>query len=301
MKSKDPKSSSALVVLRRRQVLALPLLLAGCAEPYVIGGGDTRPPPGPPPGPQPGAQRVATLDVEGDVEVTQGGRRFRGQDGNPLFVGDEVRTLSGSYAAISFAGGNRIWLDYDTRVRVGSLFTYFGRVFASVSGIFQVDSEFVSASSEGTEYTVTVGRGARNAVSVAVRTGVVQCAPRRGRWGHIRLAAGQRLRAQGDAAPAIDGLDAREAQEEFGWVGRISRGPIPRQQYVPPTRSPTPPTRSPTPPPQSPPQAPAPQTPAPQTPAPQTPSPGTVQPPLTRPPSSAPIYRQPAPPEPVIR
>jgi hypothetical protein len=297
MKPQNPVTPSMPIVVRRRQVLALPLLLAGCADPYVLGGGgDTRPPPGP----QPGPQRVATLDVEGEVEVTQGGRRFRGQDGNALFRGDEVRTFANSYAAITFVDGDRVWLDYDTRVRVGSLFAYFGRVFASVSGIFQVDSEFVAASSEGTEYTVTVGRGGRNNFSVAVRSGVVRCQPRRGRWAPIRLGASQRLRAMGDAQPAIDRIDAREAQEEFGWVGRVSRPPIPRQQYVPSTRpqSPTTPPQPTQPPaPQSPPpRTPAPQTPAPQTPAPQTPG---VQPPLTRPPSSQ-IYRQP-PPEPVIR
>ena len=295
MNAPDPKSPSTLVLVRRRRMLALPLLLAGCAEPYVVGGGGARPPPAP------GPQRVATLDVEGDVEVVQSGRRFRGQDGNALFKGDEVRTFAGSYAAITFADGDRVWLDYDTRVRVGSLFAYFGRVFASVSGIFQVDSEFVAASSEGTEYTVTVGRGVRNAFSVAVRSGGVRCAPRRGRWAQIRLAAGQRLRAQGELQPAIDQMDAREAHEEFGWVDRISRVPVvPRQPYAPPTR------------PQSPPQSPRPQAPAPQAPTTQTPPTQTpptqtpptkspaVQPPLTRPPSSAPIYRQPAP-EPVIR
>ena len=297
MKAQDPKSPSMLVLVRRRQVLALPLLLAGCAEPYVVGGGGTRPPPAP------GPQRLATLDVEGDVEVVQSGRRVRGQDGNALFRGDEVRTFPTSYAAITFADGDRVWLDYDTHVRVGSLFAFFGRVFASVSGIFQVDSEFVAASSEGTEYTVTVGRGVRNAFSVAVRSGAVQCASRRGRWGQIRLGAGQRLRAHGDSDPAIERLNERDAQEEFGWIGRLSRGPIPRQQYVPPTRPQSPP--------QSPrPQAPAPQAPAPQPPAPQPPATHTpptqtpppkspVQPPLTRPPSSAPIYRQPS--EPVIR
>src|SRR5262245_40303361 len=141
MKPRDNAPPPAPVAARRRQVLALPLLLAGCAEPYIVGGGGTRPSPGPPPGPLPGAQRVATLDVEGDGELVQGGRRFRGEDGNVLLRGDEVRTFSDSYALITFLNGDRVWLDYDTRVRVGSLFAYFGRVFASVSGIFQVDSE----------------------------------------------------------------------------------------------------------------------------------------------------------------
>jgi len=193
MKLRAAKSSvSPVTMALRRRMLFLPLALAGCAEPYVVGGqsGGTRPPSA--------SQRVATLDVEGDVELIQGGRRVRGRDGDALNRGDEVRTFAGSYALLTFADGDRVWLDYDTRVRVGSIFTFFGRVFASVSGIFQVDSEFVAASSEGTEFTVTVGRAGRNIFSVAVRSGIVGCAPRRGRWAPLRLASGNRLHGAAD-------------------------------------------------------------------------------------------------------
>lgn len=229
----------------RRRVLLLPLVLAGCAEPLVIGPGtgDTRPPP-------PGPQRIATLDVEGEVEVRQGGRRFRGQDGTALFRGDEVRTFPTSYALLTFLDGDRVWLDYDTHVRLGSIFAFFGRVFASVSGVFQVDSQFVAASTEGTEFTVAIGRAGSGSFSVAVRSGVVRCDPRRGRWRPLRLTAGQRLRGQADAQPTIDRLDARESQVEFGWVGArrvppqrvqpVPRRPVPQAPQSPPPQSPPP-------------------------------------------------------------
>ena len=126
-------------VQRRRIILGAGILLSGCAEPYRGPGPDTA-----------GPRRIATLDVQGRVEVLQQGRVVAGSDGMPLFLGDEVRTLASSYAQCRFVDGDRVWLDYDTRVRIGSIFTFFGRVFASVSGVFQVDSEFVAASSEGT-------------------------------------------------------------------------------------------------------------------------------------------------------
>jgi hypothetical protein len=230
----EPDAERAFV-RRRRIVLGAGILLSGCAEPYRGPGTDPA-----------GPRRIATLDVQGRVEVLQQGRVVAGSDGMPLFRGDEVRTLASSYAMCRFVDGDRVWLDYDTRVRMGSIFTFFGRVFASVSGVFQVDSEFVAATSEGTEYTVTSGRG-RPEFSVAVRRGTVVCQPRQGRWRPVRLAAGQRLIGRGAATPSTDVLDSREYESEFGWVPAASavpelkfRQPAPRRE--PPPQSPQPTT-----------------------------------------------------------
>ena len=101
---------------RRRLLIGAGALLSGCAEPYVIpGGGRTE-------GPQP----VATLEVQGRVEVVQGGRLVEGHDGMPLFAGDDIRTFASSYAQCRFTDGSQVWLDYETRVRMGSIFALFG-------------------------------------------------------------------------------------------------------------------------------------------------------------------------------
>ena len=221
---------------RRRLVASLGIVLSGCAEPYVFPGHTGVP------GPRP----LATLDVEGRVEILQGGQVVLGRDGMALFRGDEVRTLASSYAQCRFVDGDRIWLDYDTRVRMGSVFTFFGRVFASVSGVFLTDSEFVRASSEGTEYTVTVGRGSPD-FSVAVRNGVVLCQPHAGRWRPIRLLAGQRLIGRGLATPVADRLDPREYEAEFGWVPTRSSAPQFKFERQPQRREPPQPERTPPP------------------------------------------------------
>jgi hypothetical protein len=191
--------------------------------------------------------------VQGAVEVVHDGRIVSGYDGMPLYAGDRVRTRGSSYALCRFRDGDAVWLDYDTQVRMGSVFTFFGRVFASVSGIFQVDSEFVAASSEGTEYTVTIGR-TQPRFSVAVRRGVVLCRPRRASWRPIRLQAGERLIGLAAATPRMDRLDAREQEAEFGWVpgsGPTFRFRVPEQ----PPRTPTSPPREPAPTPPRPPQS----------------------------------------------
>lgn len=244
--SDSASDSGEVLVQRRRLVLGAGCVLAGCADPYIVSGSGA-----------PGY--IATLEVEGRVEVLQGGRAVQGHDGMPLYRGDEVRTLGSGYAQCRFVDGDRVWLDHDTRVRVGSIFTFFGRVFASVSGIFQVDSEFVSASSEGTEYTVTIGRGQPD-FRIAVRTGAVLCRPRQARWRPVRLVAGQRLTGRGPATPTADTLDAAEYETEFGWVP-AARAPQPRVR-PPELRFDTAPSRPPnapgstSPPPSTPPTAP---------------------------------------------
>jgi hypothetical protein len=280
MIERDASHPPARFLRRRRIVFGAGILLTGCAEPYLVPGTE-------PPGPR----RLATLEVEGRVEVLQGGRVLLGRDGMPLFAGDEIRTLSSSYAQCRFVDGDRVWLDYDTRVRLGSIFTFFGRVFASVSGVFQVDSEFVSASSEGTEYTVTIGRGSSD-FSVAVRSGAVSCRPRQGRWRPVRLTAGERLVGRGVGAPTTDRLDSREYEAEFGWVPASPtpqfkfRQPAPRREVDPPPRSSTPPSTPPSPPsaPSSPPPSSPPRTP-----------PGSTAPGSTAPGSSAPAQISPRP------
>jgi hypothetical protein len=254
---------------RRRIVLGAAMLLGGCAEPYRPSGTESS-----------GPRRLATLDVQGLVEVLQGGRVVVGRDGMALFAGDEIRTHASSYAQCRFVDGDKVWLDYDTRVRMGSIFMFFGRVFASVSGVFRVDSEFVAASSEGTEYTVTIGRG-RGDFSIAVAEGTVLCQPRQGSWRPLRLTAGQRLVGRGMAMPRTDRLDSREYESEFGWVPGTGapelkfRQPAPRRQSDPPPRSSTPPPS----PPPSPPSA----------------SPGSATPGWERPGSGAPAQGSPRP------
>lgn len=218
-------------VRRRRLVLGAGFLLAGCAEPYRRAEA-----------PSP----IASLEVQGSVEVAQGGRVQAGYAGMPLYAGDTIRTGASSYALCRFEDGNRVWLDYDTRVRLGSVFAFFGRVFAAVSGIFEIDSEFVAASSEGTEYTVSIGRRAPD-FSVAVKSGAVLCRARRSRWRPVRLVAGQRLAGTGIETPSADRLDPGEYEAEFGWVPAQAQIPPPefrgpaRRREAPPARSPNPP------------------------------------------------------------
>jgi hypothetical protein len=242
MKVNDDRRDESILQPRRRLLLGLGAVLTGCAEPYIVPGGAS---------PAPSPPRLATLDVQGRVDVAQAGRMLAGRDGMALYRGDEVRTFASTYAQVRFSDGDRVWLDYETRVRVGSIFTFFGRVFASVSGVFEVDSEFVAASSEGTQYTVTIGRPGRMDFSVAVRSGAVLCRSRRGSWRAVRLRAGQRLIGRGTATPRVDTLDSREQQVEFGWVPSLRtvpdriREPTPRREPPSPSPSPAPNTTSP--------------------------------------------------------
>jgi ferric-dicitrate binding protein FerR (iron transport regulator) len=174
---------------------------------------------------------VAQLVTAGpNVTVKSKGRRVSGSPGLYLYAGDVVTTSGDSYARVRFRDGDEVWLDYQTEVRIGSLDIFFGRVFAVVQGVFTIDSEFVTAGSEGTEFSVTVNRPNRGDYSVSVKKGVVRCSSPRRKWQTLRVSRGERLSSKKHLVPKKVQLKGPLKQREFNWVKRLSRGPEPIRQ-----------------------------------------------------------------------
>ena len=130
---------------------------------------------------------------------------------------------------------------FNTRVRVGSLFVFFGRVFATVSGSFSVDSEFVATSTEGTEFTVSIDRLRRGPFSVALGQGILRCEPRAGRWRTVRMKPGERLSSEGRGQPAVSKLQPQEHAEGFDCIAPLRRtGALAHAPASAPTGQPAP-------------------------------------------------------------
>ena len=93
--------------------------------------------------------------------------------GMQLLPGDEVQTGAQSAAVISFSGGpvgagtGTVAVDENSRVRVGSLEVFFGRIFANVRGLFETTSENVVAGVEGTRFLFEVTPDRKVRVAVA--------------------------------------------------------------------------------------------------------------------------------------
>jgi hypothetical protein len=233
-----PEQLIAATSRRRLLVCAAAGLLSGCAEltprtqPPGPSGEPSSPgpraqPPGPSGQPPPPSRAIAQLrywDSPSLVRVERGGRAVAVVDGMPLQANDVVETQN-AYAEIDFSEGP-IWLYVYTRVRVGSLWLFFGRIFSSVVPPFSIDTEDVTASPEGTTF------GARRDQktgewAVVVENGRVRCTGRRVPF-QYRPFSGQILTAKPGQTP----LPPRPANlpNEIGWAtpARRRQKPLPR-------------------------------------------------------------------------
>ncbi len=136
------------------------------------------------------------------VELVRQGVRSPAQDSMDLQSGDEIRTDPQTIAILSFMDGARVFVQPATHVRIGSIFVYLGEVLVKVKGYFQVETRYVTAGSEGTQYLVRVDPG--DQLRVAVVEDRVALVSRSQRWNKTILGTGQAARVDGEAPPRVD-------------------------------------------------------------------------------------------------
>jgi len=119
-----------------------------------------------------------------------------------LQSGDEIWTGPQTIAVLSFMDGARVFVQPATHLRIGSIFVYLGEVLVKVKGYFQVETRYVTAGSEGTQYLVRVDPDDQLRVAVVEdRVGLVS---RSQRWNKTILGPGQSARIDGEAPPRVD-------------------------------------------------------------------------------------------------
>jgi hypothetical protein len=99
-----------------------------------------------------------------------------------------------------------------THLRIGSIFAYFGEVLVKVKGFFQVETRYVTAGSEGTQYLVRVDPGDQLRVTVVEDS--VGLVSRSQRWNKVILGPGQSARIDGEAPPRVDAKQLRSEEIE---------------------------------------------------------------------------------------
>jgi hypothetical protein len=147
------------------------------------------------------------------VELVRQGVRSPAQDNMDLQSGDEIRTGPQTIAVLSFMDGARVFVQPATHVRIGSIFVYLGEVLVKVKGYFQVETRYVTAGSEGTQYLVRVDPG--DQLRVAVVEDRVALVSRSQRWNKTILGTGQVARVDGEAPPRFDAkpLSSEEVED----------------------------------------------------------------------------------------
>jgi hypothetical protein len=139
------------------------------------------------------------------VQVQRGGANVPLQRGMALALGDEVLTGDSTVAILNYPPNIEIYVMPSTQIRVGSIFVKLGEIWVSIKGQlkekFKVETEFVTAGVEGTEFLFRADRD--GGVDVDVMKGSVLCTSKLGRWAPIRMARLQKFSARRDQARPI--------------------------------------------------------------------------------------------------
>jgi hypothetical protein len=165
--------------------------------------------------------QIATAPKWKQIQVT---RRGVGLDVTPnmtLETGDTIRTGSGVAVAIRFPNGSQLYVRSNSRIRIGSVFAFVGELFVRVKGAFRVDTEFVTAGAEGTEWMMRVSpNGDTRCVVLEGRT---RMASNEQRWRSISVRANDQMITNGADYQRVTSAPPEEIRQIKRWVSQIDR------------------------------------------------------------------------------
>ena len=175
------------------------------------------------PGADPRWQRAEA--TKAGVRVWRGGSEIRAERLMTLLPGDEIETGANAAVVLRYRDAGDLLVLERTRVKIGSLEVFFGRVFAVLRNKFSVSSETVVAGVEGTRFLFEVDRN--RAVHVAVADGAVVCSSPKSAWAPVRLRANESLLSHypSRVRPQVGSADARELSGYEALSREVSRAP----------------------------------------------------------------------------
>lgn len=167
--------------------------------------------------------RLATPDEWRQVRVLRSDSRLNTIPRMPLNIGDEVWTGPNSAGAIRFPNGSQLYLRSNSHIKMGSVFTFFGELFVRVRGAFQVDTEYVTAGAEGTEWVMLVSPNGDTRSTVL--QGRVRVASKENFWKPILITANNQNQIVTRSSRYTEMMLAsrEEVSEMKHWIGEIDR------------------------------------------------------------------------------
>ena len=135
---------------------------------------------------------VASETERRQVKVMRGSSSLEVSTGLTLKPGDEIETGARTAVLVRYPEGHEVLVMPVSRVRVGSIFVLFGEILVRARGYFQVETTFLTAGVEGTDYLVRADTNDER-VEVLVVKGAVLCRSTSGLWDPVRVEAAEQL------------------------------------------------------------------------------------------------------------
>ncbi|EDN71253.1 WD-40 repeat protein [Beggiatoa sp. PS] len=202
--------------ITRFVLLGVILIIFGCATtPTILPPSCTTPPDAPIV-----LQNVYT--TEGEYRKNIADLRLIRIENTPLKTGDVVITRPKEVKTICFRGGTEVILKPNTKVKIQSVFEYFGEVIVKVRDYlthfrkkFQVETKYVVAGTEGTEFQVT--GDSQNQVDVILSEGRVNLISKDQKWPIAPLMVNKKARMRQQQPPQIEAATQEEIQSIKQW------------------------------------------------------------------------------------
>lgn len=130
-----------------------------------------------------------------EVRILRGAESLIARENLDLLTGDMIETPSNASAILHYPEGHEVLLTPGTRVKLGSIFVFFGEIIVRARGFFRVETTVLTAGVEGTEFLVRTTDSGQG-VDVVVAEGTVVCKSTLPEgWAPIRVAAAEQLTA----------------------------------------------------------------------------------------------------------
>jgi hypothetical protein len=149
-----------------------------------------------------GATPVRATDA-GKVTVIASGEHHNGTLAQSVNKGDSLHTASDGVALLTLRAGYEVIVEPGSEINIESVFITVGKLIfkklKEVSEKLRVNTKFVSAGAEGTEFVFEVARD--QTVRITVLEGALRVSPRVGGWREFVLRGGQMVVINGAAVP----------------------------------------------------------------------------------------------------
>ncbi|TBW01773.1 hypothetical protein E0E52_18935 [Azotobacter chroococcum] len=153
-----------------------------------------------------------------------------------LQSGDEIEIKELATVLLRFPAGHEVIIKPNTRVRLGSIFHFFGELIVKARGYFQVETEYWAAGVEGTEFSTQLT--SNKVGTVAVTDGSIILTSRISAWQAVEVRTNEIATIQRDGPPSKSLMKKADIDAIRSLLNRFTKPNIVIPRPMPPNMPP---------------------------------------------------------------